>query len=36
VDVDWKAYARQAVVATVGGRAWIGTDTGLLLELVTE
>jgi len=36
MDVDWKAYARQAVVATVGGRAWIGTDTGLLLELVTE
>jgi photosystem II stability/assembly factor-like uncharacterized protein len=33
MPVAWKAYAKEAVFAAYGGRAWIGTDTGMILAL---
>ena len=34
--VDWKAYASEAILATAGDQSWIGTDTGLILQLVRD
>jgi hypothetical protein len=33
MPVDWKAYAQNAVIASSGDGAWIGTDTGMILGL---
>jgi hypothetical protein len=33
MPVNWKAYAKDAVLASAGGRAWIATDTGMILSL---
>lgn len=32
-QVDYRARARSAVLATAGGKSWIATDTGMILEL---
>jgi hypothetical protein len=33
MPVNWKAYAVDAPLASSGGRAWIGTDGGMILTL---
>ncbi len=33
MPVNWKAYAKDAVFASAGGRGWIATDTGMILSL---
>lgn len=37
MEVDYRAVARRAVLATAGvGKVWLATDTGMLLSLVEE
>jgi hypothetical protein len=34
--VDYRAVARRVMLAENGGRLWLATDTGMILNLVQE
>ncbi len=36
MEVDYRAEARSAVFAVADGNAWLATDTGMILKLVSE
>ncbi len=36
MDIDYRAVARRAQLASAGGRVWAATDTGMILALAAE